>query len=129
MSCNIPTKSDILKSVSNTDQDVVRHLAENFFTNMGFHTGKNGRLVCPCIKANVPFKVLVPLECALSPNGEQLHVLEPGVYQILFSWIASPIHSVSLKRLDRNEPDNINIYIGWEKDQMIDWRGIRPVKI
>ena len=129
MSCNIPTKSDILKSVSNTDQEVVRHLAENFFTNMGFHTGVNKKLICPCVKTNVPFKVLQPIECSLTPDGNQIFVLEPGIYQILFSWIASPLHSVSLKRLDRNESDNLSIYVGWGKDQMIDWRGIQPVKI
>lgn len=118
----------ILSSVSNTDPDTIKHLAKEFGRDVAFHTGKDKKLICPCVKVNVPFVVLHYLECALSPNGNMMSLLEPGIYQILFNRITSPAHSVSIRRLDQNQQKDTTIYVGWGEDRMIDWRGIRPVK-
>ena len=121
-------KNIIVKSVSNNDETSIEHLSKHFGSNMGFHTGGKRNLICPCVKANVPFKVLRPLECSLSPEGNKMGILEPGIYQIIFNYIETPTHSVYLKRLDKKETEKFNIFIGWENDRIIDWKAIVPVK-
>ena len=129
MFCHIPTKSAVLGSISNTDEDAIRHLASNFGSNMGFHTGEKGNLICPCVKVNVPFRVLLPLECSFSSDGTKTGILNPGNYCILYSWRVGSAISVCLRKLGKRESTIEDAFVAWKEDRMIDWTHIDPVKI
>lgn len=126
----IPTGGDAIKKcVKNTDSKVIDHLYKVFRDNMFFHTGRNGNLICPCIKANVPFRVTAPLEYSLTPDGSAFGVLKTGIYEITYHNINGPVHSIRLKRFDKKGATIIDeVYAGWENDNMINWSVVFPVQ-
>ena len=122
----------IAKSVSNKDAEVVQHLKKYFGDNMGFGINENNEIVLPCVKVNVPFRVLLPLECSFSSDGRKTGILNPGNYCILYGWKVDPVNSVCLRKLDKRDGRDRTIedvFIAWKDDRMIDWRYVVPVKI
>lgn len=125
-------REGLAESVSNKDDKVIRHLKEHFGDNMGFRINENNEIVLPCVKVNVPFRVLLPLECSFSSDGRKTGILNPGNYCILYGWKVDPVNSVCLRKLDKRDGRDRTIedvFIAWKDDRMIDWRYVVPVKI
>ncbi len=108
------------------DKDAIKYLFESFGSNMGFQIMENEVSIFPCVKNFVPFKILYPLECAISGDGSKMTVLEPGIYESIFTGVSNSTNVVCLKRLDGKEPRVVNVFVEWKGGRMINWRGIVP---
>jgi hypothetical protein len=127
----LPFETGVRSCVENTNSDVIGYLSKTFKTNMFFHSGRAGNLICPCVKANVPFQIIQYLEFSLDSAGSSLGILEPGNYEIAFHDIDGPVHIIRLKKFDQNWKEIAiidGVYAGWDNNQMIDWGGIIPVQ-
>ncbi|HPN54906.1 MAG TPA: hypothetical protein PLB52_03175 [Candidatus Moranbacteria bacterium] len=120
----------VLKNVPNTDSSVIKYLREKFGENMFFHSNENLGLICPCIKANVPFRITTCIEYSTTPDGNKMAVLEKGDYEIVFHNISGQIHIIHLKKISENKNVSIlGVYAGWKKNRMINWCGAVPIRL
>jgi hypothetical protein len=110
--------------------DVIRHIRENFKT---MHTCPLPIEQCGFCRPgfNEIFEVIEPIEFSVGLFGK-IKCLDVGLYRIYFEAPSCTSHGLLLQRFEKGIwLEQFYIDGGWSgaNGKVIDWRGIRPIKI
>ncbi len=118
------------------DEEVRRHIHELF--------GKEKSVFCSCgfIRPSngIPFEIVEPVEFWTDKDGILKKIIPKGIYRIVDSHVSTiqESHELRIESFVDGKWVYINesaicslgwIFGGWAGGYMIDWRGIKPVKI
>ncbi len=126
------TNPCIRPCVENGNEEVFDYLSETFKRQNLYYCKstaiENCMFVCP--KENLPFSVVEPLEFFLDYEGKKRGLLAPGNYRIIEHLVQPSFHLLVLEKFEGKRSISVLACLaGWKNGFMIDWRGIRPVKI